>query len=337
MIFRLLRFAALLLVLAALIALGMFVYTRLQPAVTVTKPVRGPAVEAVYATGVVEPVNFAKVAPVAASRIVAILAKDGDKVKMGALLARLDDREARGSMASLEARRDFLRNERKRQEALFKKGFISSQALDRADSDLKQAEALIAAARKSLAETALTSPMDGVVLRQDGEPGEMVAAGQVLFWVGRPDELRITADVDEEDIPRVAPEQTALIKADAFPDAVLRGAVREITPKGDPINKNYRVRIALPKDTPLKTGMTTEVNIVVAERQGALLIPSTALSNGHVWVVADGKAYRTQVKTGAIGHKLTEIRDGLADNAWVVIAPPAGLKPGKGVRITDAQ
>ena len=317
----------------------MFVYTRLQPTVTVVRPVRDPAVEAVYATGVVEPVNFAKVAPVAyASRIVkAILAKDGDKVKMGArLAARLDDQEAQEQCGKPGSAARLLRNERKRQEALFKKGFISSQALDRADSDLKQAEALIAAARKSLAETALTSPMDGMVLRQDGEPGEMVSAGQVLFWVGRPDELRITADVDEEDIPRVAPEQTALIKADAFPDAVLRGTVREITPKGDPVNKNYRVRIALPKDTPLKTGMTTEVNIVVVERQGALLIPSTALANGHVWVVADGKAYRTKVKTGTIGHKLAEIRDGLADNAWVVISPPAGLNNGKAVRATEA-
>ncbi|MBI2313440.1 MAG: efflux RND transporter periplasmic adaptor subunit [Betaproteobacteria bacterium] len=323
-------------VLAALAGAGVFLYDRLRLSVAVAKPARGAAVEAVYATGVVEPVNFAKVAPVATGRIKDILAKDGDKVRRGAVLAKLDDREARGNVAALAAQRDFLRQERIRQEALYRKGFISGQALERVASELKQVEAQIAAAQKPLAETTLTSPMDGVVLRQDGEPGEMVSAGQVLFWVGQPQELRITADVDEEDIPRVVPGQTALIKADAFPDQVLKGTVKEITPKGDPVNKNYRVRIALPRETVLKTGMTTEVNIVVAERQGALLIPSTALSNGHVWVVRDGKAERVAVKTGTIGHKLTEVKDGLADDAMVVAAPPAGLKPGKHVRVIDS-
>lgn len=334
---KLMRTALAIAVLAALAAAGVFIYDRLQLSVAVAKPTRGAAVEAVYATGVVEPVNFAKVAPIATSRIKDVLAKDGDKVKRGAVLAKLDDREARGNVAALAAQRDFLRQERIRQEALYRKGFISGQALERVASELKQVEAQIAAAQKPLAETTLTSPMDGVVLRQDGEPGEMVSAGQVLFWVGQPQELRITADVDEEDIPRVVPGQAALIKADAFPEQVLRGTVKEITPKGDPVNKNYRVRIALPRETVLKTGMTTEVNIVVAERQGALLIPSTALSNGHVWTVRDGKAQRVAVKTGTIGHKLTEVKDGLADDATVVVAPPAGLRPGKPVRVTESQ
>lgn len=332
---KLLRAAILVAVLAALAGAGVLIYNRLQLSVAVAKPARGVAVEAVYATGVVEPVNFARVAPVATSRIKDVLAKDGDKVKRGAVLAKLDDREARGNVAALAAQRDFLRQERGRQETLYKKGFISSRALERVASDLKQVEAQIAAAQKPLAETALTSPMDGVVLRQDGEPGEMVGAGQVLFWVGQPHELRITADVDEEDIPRVAPGQAALIKADAFPEQVLRGTVKEITPKGDPVNKNYRVRIALPRETVLKTGMTTEVNIVVAERQGALLIPSTALSNGHVWTVSDGRVRRTPVKTGTIGHKLAEIKEGLAEDALVVVAPPADLKPGKSVRVSE--
>lgn len=335
--FKLLRAALIVVVLAAVTVAGVFIYDRFRLSVAVAKPTRGAAVEAVYATGVVEPVNFAKVAPVATGRIKDILAKDGDKVKRGAVLAKLDDREARGNVAALAAQRDFLRQERSRQEALYKKGFISSQALERVASEFKQVEAQIAAAQKPLAETALTSPMDGVVLRQDGEPGEMVTAGQVLFWVGQPHELRITADVDEEDIPRVVPGQAALIKADAFPELVLRGTVKEITPKGDPVNKNYRVRIALPGETVLKTGMTTEVNIVVAERQGALLIPSTALSNGHVWTVRDGKVQRVAVRTGTIGHKLTEVKEGLADDATVVVAPPAGLKPGKRVRVTEPQ
>ena len=80
----------------------------------------------------------------------------------------------------------------------------------------------------------------------------------------------VTAEVDEEDIARCRPGQQAVIKADAFPGRVLKGQVNEITPLGDPLNKSYRVRVALPDDTPLHLGMTTELNIIVSEQPNAL-------------------------------------------------------------------
>lgn len=333
---KLIRLVGFLLLAAAAAAAAWFVYTRLQPLVTVTRPSRGPAVEAVYATGTVEPVDFFKVAPLERARLTAILARDGDRVRKGQALARLDDREARNVMAQLEVRRDFLKQERDRVAGLHRKNFVSRQALDRAESDLAQVEAQIAAARRAVAETALVAPMAGVVLRQDGEPGEMVASGQVLFWVGDPKKLRITAEVDEEDIPRVKPGQKALIKADAYPEQVLEGTLSEITPKGDPVSKNYRVRIGLPKDTLLRVGMTVEVNFVVRETKDALLVPASSVSNGHVWVLKEGRAERVPVKTGVIGERLAEVRDGLKGDETVIAAPPGTLKPGARVRVAES-
>ena len=333
---KLARLSGFLLLLAGAAAAAWFVYTRLQPLVAVTRPSRGPAVEAVYATGTVEPVDFFKVAPLERARLTAILARDGDKVRKGQVLARLDDREARNVVAQLEVRRDFLKQERDRVADLYKKNFVSRQALDRAESDLAQLEAQIAAARRALSETALVAPMAGVVLRQDGEPGEMVASGQVLFWVGNPGKLRITAEVDEEDIPRVRPGQAALIKADAYPEQVLEGALSEITPKGDPVSKNYRVRIALPKETPLRVGMTVEVNFVVRETKDALLVPASSVSNDHVWLLKEGRAERVPVKTGVIGEKFAEVREGLKGDETVIVAPPGTLKPGSRVRVAQA-
>jgi RND family efflux transporter MFP subunit len=332
---RLLRSGGFLLILAAAGAGGWFIYTRLQPAVAVSQPGRGPAVEAVYATGTVEPVDFFKVAPLERARLTQILARDGDRVRKGQVLARLDDREARNVVAQLEVRRDFLSQERDRVAGLHKKNFVSRQALDRAESDLAQVQAQIAAARRALAETALVAPMAGVVLRQDGEPGEMVVSGQVLFWVGDPKNLRITAEVDEEDIPRVRPGQKALIKADAYPDDVLEGTLAEITPKGDPVAKNYRVRVALPKDTPLRVGMTVEVNLVVRETQDALLVPASSVSDGHVWLLREGRAERVAVKTGVIGEKFAEVREGLKGDETLIVAPPGNLKPGARVRVAE--
>lgn len=305
----------------------------MRPEVGVATPTRGPAVEAVYATGVVEPVHMAKVAPLATARISQVLKRDGERVKRGTPLARLDDREARGNLDSLEARRAFLARERDRQRELFEKKYIARAVLERAESELAQAEATLAAARRPLAETVLISPIAGIVLRQDGEPGEMVSAGQALFWVGEPHDLRITAEVDEEDIPRVAPGQRALVKSDAFPGQALEAKVGDITPKGDSLNKNYRVRISLPQDTPLKTGMTVEVNVVVRKVDEALLVPTTAVVEGRVFLLEGGRAVAKPVKIGIRGAQRSQVESGLSGGEQVVVNPPADLAEGARIRV----
>jgi RND family efflux transporter MFP subunit len=330
---RFLKYAFYLALLAGAIALGLFAYSKTRTTVSLERPTRGPAVEAVYATGTVEPVYWSKVAPVGTGRIAAILARDGDPVKKGTVLARLEDQDKSANVTQLAARRDFLRDELVRAQSLQRKGFFSAQALQRAASELKQAEAALAAANKPLADTLLTAPLAGVVLRQDGETGETVLANQTLFWVGLAKPLRIIAEVDEEDIARVHPGQRVLIKADAFPGVVLEGRVAEITPKGDPINKSYRVRVSLPEDTPLKVGMTTETNIIVREEANALLVPAAAVSGGKLWVAENGRAKRLPVKAGTIGEKKAEILSGLKGDESVIANPPPELKEGDAVNI----
>ncbi len=173
------------------------------------------------------------------------------------------------------------------------------------------------------------------MLRRDGEIGETVGPERALFWVGKPRPLRAEAEVDEEDIPRIAIGQKVLIKADAFPGRALGATVAEITPKGDPVTKSYRVRLALPEDTPLLIGMTVEANIVVRETDAAVLIPVTALGGAGdiVWQVRDGRAHELPVRLGAKGAATVEVRDGLKAGDAVINAPPEGLAEGARVRV----
>ncbi len=303
-----------------------------RPKVETVAAIRGPAIKAVYATGNVEPVNWAKITSVVKGRIVDLCLCEGKAIKRGAFLVRLDDREMRAQVKELELRAQFLEEEVNRYKALIGKNFVSRQNYDRAISDHTQAQAAIAAARKRLDDMVITSPMDGVVLRRDGEIGEIAEPGQVLFWVGRPKPLWVVAEVDEEDIPLVARGQTTLIKADAFPNQVLKGTVEQITPKGDPVNKTYRVRIALPGDTPLLVGMTTEINVVVLERPNALLVPAGAMKLGRLWVVEQGRAQPRAVGTGIVGDQMVEIVSGLEEGAVIVVSSAGGLKAGARVR-----
>jgi RND family efflux transporter MFP subunit len=305
---------------------------RSRPAVQTASVARGPAVEAVYATGTVEPVRWAKMGSKITGRITEILAKEGDQVARGSVLARLDDREARANVKQLAAREEFLRDEEARRKKLFDKQLISRQDYEKAVSDHEQALETLNAARQVLADLTLTSPLTGKVLRQDGQVGEIVTSASVLFWVGQSDRLWVVAEVDEEDIPRIRPRQRVLIKADAFANEALEGEVTEITPKGDPINKTYRVRVGLPENTPLKIGMTTEVNILVREERDALLVPVSALIGSHLWVVRDARAWRREVKVGVVGDRMAQVVSGVAEGDTVVLYPPATLKDGQHVR-----
>lgn len=302
------------------------------PRVIVARVVRQQAVEAIYATGVVEPVTWAKVTPMNRGRIMDLCKCEGATVGKGEVLARLDDAEERARIDELVARAGFLEGDMRRYARLLEGNHVSAQTYQRAASAYAEIRALIAAERSRLNDFTIRSPIAGEVLRRDGEVGEIVDSDDVLFWVGEPKPLWLIAEVDEEDIARVRVGQSALIKADAFPDRVLDGTVETITPKGDPVNKSFRVRIALPDDTPLLIGMTTEINIVVATVEAALLVPAEAVVGGRVFVLAGGRAEARPVRTGIASAATIEITEGIGEGELIVAAPPPGLEDGQRVR-----
>ena len=138
-------------------------------------------------------------------------------------------------------------------------------------ADWEKAKALRERAEAEAHYLDLVAPAAGTIIRRDGEIGQIIAADKPLLWMSCCAPLRVSAEVDEEDIAQVRPGQEVLIRADAFPGQIFHGTVQAITPKGDPVARTYRVRVSLPKDTPLMIGMTAETNIVLrkAEQRAA--------------------------------------------------------------------
>ena len=331
------RLPLVLLLLALAAAAGWFGWQRFKPVeVALVTPVRGPAVDAVYATGLVEPSLEIRIAPRTAGRIVELLADEGDSVRAGQLLARLEDADLRASVAELESKVEYARSQFQRNTELRRASLVSQDVLDRSRTDLDAAEATLRRARAQVGYMRLVAPSAGRIIRRDGEIGEFVPVNQVMFYMAGPAPLRITADVDEEDVPRVARGQRVLIRVDAFPEQVFEGTVAEITPRGDPVARAYRVRIALVGEPPLQIGMSAETNIVIAQRDDALLLPAAAVVDGHVWKVEGGRAIRHAVEVGVRAPERVEIRGGLADSDRVVVAPPEGLKEGDRVTVQRA-
>ena len=146
--------------------------------------------------------------------------------------------------------------------------------------------------------------------------------------------LQIVAEVNEEDIPRVVVGQTVLLRTDAFMGRRLVGTVREVTLIGDPVAKTYRIKAALPEDTPLLPGMSVEANVVTREKPEALLIPSDAVQGMSVFVIDGQRVRKRTIELGIRGTRAVEVLSGLAANEEVVSPVPTALADGRRVRVT---
>jgi len=325
-----------LLAIVGAIAAGAWWYVANSVTVRAASAERGTAVEIVYATGAVEPLRWAKVASTIRDRIVDICDCEGKEVKKGDVLVRLDDHEARAALTELRAREDFAKREMARVSELIARNVATTQAQERASMDLRQVQGLISVQMERIGDYTIVSPMDGIVLRRDGEIGEIAEAGQVLFRIGVPKPLRVVAEVNEEDIPRVTLGQKVLLRTDAFAGQALEGTVNEMTPMGDPVAKTYRIRIALPENTPLKAGMSVEANVVTREKPGALVVPAEAVQGTDVFVIEGGRAQRRTVTIGIRGTRAVEIVSGVNEGEQVAVPFPATLRSGGNVRIMEA-
>lgn len=316
---------------ALVVVLAIVLWVIAPVSVRVIHPALGPAVQAVYATGTVEPTTMLPIAPRIGARITSLEVDEGESVVKGQVLARLENQDVENALNQLIAQEEFARHDYERYAALVKNGGIARQTYDKAKTTWLAAGAAVAAAKAQAQYMVLTAPAEGLVIRRDGEIGQFIPVNQAVFWLFSHSPLRISAEVDEEDISLVKQNQKALIRADAFPGQIFYGHVQSITPKGDPVARSYRVRINMDKETPLQIGMTTETNIVIRETGSAILVPSTAVVGDHVWRVEDGRLKQVSVAAGVRGPSQTEILKGVGTNDLIVKEPGSDLKDGQRV------
>ena len=314
---------------------GYYGYTNLLRVQTVTSSLvtLAPVSEAIYGTGTVEPQRWAKVVPLQRRRLIELCSCEGQNVRAGQVLGRQDDAEERSALKELEvtnqqAQRDLDRAEKDRG-----KNDAAQTEYEQRWTQLEESKTRIAAQRVRIDALVLRAPLDGMVLRRDGEVGEIAGPTDVLFWVGPPTPMQVVAEVNEEEINRIAVGQKALLRSEAFPGQALRASVSQITPKGDPTRKTFRVYLLLPPDTPLRIGMSVEANIIFREKQAALVVPAEAVATNAVQVVANDRIERVPVTVGIRGSRNVEIVGDVSRGMAVLSPARIDLADGTKVRI----
>src|ERR1700730_10204484 len=303
------------------------------PTVTTGGAVLGPVSEAVYGTGTVEPERWAKVVPLQRRRLVELCRCEGQAVKVGQVLGRQDDAEEVSALHELEINNEQLARDLDRAKRDRDKGDAAKTEYEQRSTQFEQSKSRMSAQKARIDSLVLRAPLDGMVLRRDGEVGEIVGPTEVRFWGGPPPPMQVVAEINEEEITRIAAGQKAFLRSEAFSAQALRATVSQITPKGDPTRKTFRVYLRLPPDTPLRIGMTVEVNIIYREKTAAVVVPAEAVAGNAVQVVSSGKIQRVPVTVGVRGSRNVEIIGDVWRTPRAVPAAPAARCEGAGVGV----
>ena len=282
--------------------------------VRVESPSRGRIARKITAPGVVEPVEEANIGSQILGRVVSVNVKEGDVVKAGDVLVKLDDTDANARLLSSRARFERLsaaitqaeddlakaKRDEAQHERLAGRGFSTPTELADARTQVHKTEAGLQMCRRELLEseamvtisleevkrTQIRAPIGGAVTGLSVRIGEVVIAGTinlpgtVLMTITDPTRMRVNADVEESDIPLVQPGQTAYVYLQADGRTAIEGVVEKVTAKGrksgESVGFETLVRIDHPPPS-LRAGMSATVEIEVSRASEALGIPTHAV------------------------------------------------------------
>lgn len=297
-----------------------------------------PAVDETGAVGNLRADESVVIRPEIAGRLAEIGFEEGRAVKKGELLARLDASEMRAQLASWKAQAGLDAQRLERAEDLFRKNFISQQALDEARSNAARSSASLREADAKLAKYDIRAPFAGVAgLRQVSE-GAYVAAGTDIARLEKIDQLKLDFRVPELYLGKLRSGQEVKVLVDAYPGASFGGSVYAIEPAVDEQTRTVLVRARIGNtEMKLRPGMFARVSLTLAVRQKALWIPEQAIvprgQESFVYRVAEGKAQLVKVQTGLRKIGEVEITNGLAAGDVVVTEGTQKIGPGAPVTV----
>lgn len=304
-------------------------------------PLRTGHIEAVlrYSTNL-EAESEVEVYAQAARRVTELRVEEGDAVRRGQVLLRLEDEEQRSALEKVEVELRKARRELERQRHLYDQELISEQAFSDATYQVEQLEIALDDARRRLGYTVVEAPIAGVVTRRLVNLGDHVTENQHLFDVVDFDSLVARVYVPEGELPRIAVGQEARILSQAL-GRELEATIKRIAPTVDPKSGTVKVTLGIPPGSPLRPGLYVEVELVTEVDESAVLVPKRSLvyDQDQVFVFrVDGqnRATRLLVRPLVEDRDAVKVEEGrLAAGDLVVIAGQAGLKDGARVRVLD--
>jgi membrane fusion protein, multidrug efflux system len=241
--------------------------------------------------------------PEIAGRVTGIHFKEGERVAAGAKLLSIDSAEIQAQRAASESERLLNQQRHDRTVELYKKNFISSQALDEARANLARAKARVDEDEARLRKSEILAPFAGTLGLRMISPGAYVRAGDDVVRLEDTSVIKLDFRIPETFLARLRRDQQVTLQVDAYPERAFKGRTYAVDSSIDEKTRTVllRARVSNPGGE-LKPGMFARVSLVLDTFPNALLIPEQAVvpRGGQTFVfrVVEGKALLTAVETG---------------------------------------
>jgi len=275
----------------------------------------------------------AKVSGVALS----VLAEEGQQVRAGQTLVRLDAARAALQAAQTAAQMRKLENNYARSRQLADQKLISANDEDQIKYDLENARAANRAANLEVAYANVTAPISGVIAERMIKPGNFVQINTPIFRIVDDSRLEAVLNVPERELATLRAGLPVTLEVDALAGRSFTGTIDRVAPVVDAKSGTFRVVCAFDGSGILQPGMFGRVKVDYDQRANALTVPRTSLledeSDPALFVVRGDKAVRVPVKLGYLDGQWAEVREGVKPGDQVVTAGMVALRDGSTVQV----
>ena len=269
----------------------------------------------------------------------AVTFRDGERVRRGQVLVQLDDAQVRADVAAAEAALTESESQYNRSRELLSTQVLSKSSYEQLEATMKSNRAKLQAAQSKLEDTVIRAPFSGRVGLRRVSVGTLISPGAVITTLDDTSVIKLDFSVPENALAALREGLSVRASAPAFPGRVFAGKVASIDSRVDMATRSVTVRALLAnEDGALKPGMFLNVSLANDERQ-ALVIPEEALTpeaeRQYVFVVADGKAERREVRIGDRRPGSVEIVAGLRPGEQVVVEGTQKVRDGSAVQAAE--
>jgi len=304
---------------------------------------RKAMISKVTATGELKAQTQVSVQPQLIGEVTHLYVKEGDKVAKGQKVCELDRSNYENGAELARIAVEQLKRTLVRTESLYHLHMISDEGYEQVRLQFDNAVTQQQQAQDQLDKTVITAPVSGRVIQLNVKEGEMAIAGMtnisgaVMMVIANLDTMLALVDADETDVPSIRPGQKATLTLDAFVDTTFTATVNRVGYM--PIQtlltateKSTKFEVELQVDQPveaMRPGMSATTDIITSQRDSILSIPIQAMGRRKVkgeetqtvFIVKDGKAHLTPVKTGISSDVNTEVLEGISVGDTVVTGP----------------
>ncbi|MEX1183294.1 MAG: efflux RND transporter periplasmic adaptor subunit [Gemmatimonadota bacterium] len=312
------------------------------PTVAVQPVARGSIARQVTVSGIVEPLRTIAVNSQLSGALTRVVVEEGDAVRAGAVLARLDDRELASQLAAAEAAYQVAEAAFQRAEQLRDRRIITLPEYERDRTALSAARAQLDQLRMRIGYATVNAPVSGVIIEKNVETGDVIGNQSHLFTIADVSQIVARVGVSELDVVDLAAGDRVTITLDALPSQQLLGSIRRVFPSGDPTTRLVPVEVVFDQASArlARPGFLARVTFDLATSDNVLLVPVAAVLGGEgssaVFVIDNETAIRRTVNTGLVSQGRIEIVSGLSEGENVVVTGNNTLRDGMTVRTVPA-